>query len=86
MRQGCPLFPYLFILCPEILGNTVRKGNKIREIKIFHTECKLSQYYADDTTMILDGSESSFLRSLHLLDAFASISVLKVNYEKTEAL
>ena len=85
MRQGCPLSPYLFILCTEILGNTVRKDNEVRGIKIFHTECKLSQY-ADHTTMILDGSKSSFLRSLYLLDAFASISGLKVNYEKTEAL
>ena len=73
VRQGCPLSPYLFILCAEILGNTVRKDNEVRGIKIFHTECKLSQY-ADDTTMILDGSKSSFLRSLYLLDAFASIS------------
>ena len=40
----------------------------------------------DDTTMILDGSKSSFLRSLYLLHAFASISGLKVNYEKIEAL
>ena len=36
--------------------------------------------------MILDGSKSSFLRSLYLLDAFASILGFKVNYEKTEAL
>ena len=85
VRQGCLLSPYLFILCAEILGNTVRKDNEVRGIKIFHTECKLSQY-ADDTIMILDGSKSSFLRSLYLLDAFASISGLKVNYEKTEAL
>ena len=85
MRQGCPLSPYLFLLCAEILGNTLRKDNEVRGIKIFHTECKLFQY-ANDTTMILDGSKSSFLRSLYLLDAFASISGLKVNYEKTEAL
>ena len=52
---------------------------------MFHTECKLSQY-ADDTTMILDGSKSSFFRSLYLLDPFASISGLKVKYEKSEAL
>ena len=85
MRQGCPLPPYSFILCADILGNTVRKDNEVHGIKIFHSECKSSQY-ADDTTMILDGSKSSFLRSLYLLDAFASISGLKVNYEKTEAL
>ena len=35
-----------------IIGNTVRKDNEVRGIKIFHIECKLSQY-ADDTTMIL---------------------------------
>ena len=38
------------------------------------------------TTFISDGSQSSFSRSLYLLDSFALISGLKVNYEKTEAL
>ena len=49
------------------------------------TECKISQY-ADDTTVILDGSQSSFSRTLYLFDAFGSMSGLKVNYDKTEAL
>ena len=85
VRQGCPLSPYLFILCAEVLGNAIRRDEEIRGIKISGTECKLSQY-ADDTTMILDGSELSFSRTLYLLDIFADISGLKVNYEKTEAL
>ena len=85
VRQGCPLSPYLFILCAEVLGNAIRRDEEIRGIKISGTECKLSQY-ADDTTMILDGSELSFSRTLYLLDIFADISRLKVNYEKTEAL
>ena len=85
VRQGCPLSPYLFILCAEILGNAVRTDNGVRGIKILNTECKLSQY-ADDTTLILDGSQSSLLRTFELLDAFAAISGLNVNYEKTEAL
>ena len=85
VRQGCPLSPYLFILCAEILGNAVRNDPKVCGIKVFDTECKISQY-ADDTTFILDGSQSSFSRSLYLLDTFALISGLKVNYDKTEAL
>ena len=85
VRQGCPPSPYLFILCAEILANAVRNDPKVRGIKVFDTECKISQY-ADDTTFILDGSQSSFSRSLYLLDTFALISGLKVNYDKTEAL
>ena len=42
--------------------------------------------YADDTTLILDGTDISAKHSLGLLDSFAEISGLKVNYEKTEAL
>ena len=83
--QGCPLSPYLFILCAEVLENSVRNDTRIQGIKVLATECKISQY-ANDTTFILDGSQSSFSRSLYLLDTFALISGLKVNYEKTEAL
>ena len=85
VRQGCPLSPYLFILCAEVLANAVRKDENIRGINIANVECKLSQY-ADDTTMILDGSELSLSRTLLLLDNFAILSGLKINYEKTEAL
>lgn len=85
VRQGCPLSPYLFILCAEVLANAVRKDENIRGINIGNVECKLSQY-ADDTTMILDGSELSLSRTLLLLDNFAISSGLKIKYEKTEAL
>ena len=85
MRQGCPLSPYLFILCAEILGAAVRRDTLIRGIQISDNECKISQY-ADDTTLILDGTMSSIERSFVLLNIFAKLSGLKVNYEKTEAL
>ena len=58
----------------------MRKDKEIHGINIFDTESNLSQYL-DDTIMILGGSKSSFLRSQYLLDAFASISGLKVNYK-----
>ena len=34
VQQGCPLSPYLFILCAEVLGNAVRKDKEIHGIKI----------------------------------------------------
>lgn len=71
-------------LCVEALGNTVRKDENIRGINIANVECKLSQY-ADDTTMILEESESPFSITLYLLDTFAISSGLKINFEKTEA-
>ena len=53
MRQGCPLSPYIFIMCTEILTTAVRKDFQIKGISVGSTECKLSQF-ADDTTFILD--------------------------------
>ena len=45
----------------------------------------LSQY-ADDATLILDGSDGSFLRAVEVLDRFHMISGLEVNFEKTKVL
>ena len=83
VRQGCPLSPYLFILCAKVLANAVMKDENIRGINIANVECKFSQY-ADDTTMILDGSELSLSRNFLLLDNFAISSGLKINYKKNE--
>ena len=85
VRQGCPLSPYLLILFAEILGLAIRRDKLIYGIKISDKECKVSQY-ADDTTLILDGTKPSIERSFLLLHIFAKLSGLKVNYEKTEAL
>ena len=85
VRQGCPLSPYLFILCAEVLSSAIRKEKSIKGIHVLDTECKISQY-ADDTTLLLDGSELSLQKAFELLDKFGCISGLKVNYEKTEAL
>ena len=85
VRQGCPLSPYLFILCAEILAETIRKNENYKGITINEQSIKISQY-ADDTTLILDGSIVSFSTSLQILDLFSEIYGLRLNNRKTVAL
>jgi hypothetical protein len=53
-----PLSPYIFLLCAEILSILVKKSREIKDKAIDDTKYRLSQY-ADDTTLILDGSPAS---------------------------
>ena len=79
--------PYLFIIAVEIFANFIRTDND-HDLRGFETngiEHTLSQY-ADDTTLILDGPDGSFLRAVEVLDRFHMISGLKVNFEKTKVL
>ena len=85
VRQGCPLSPYLFILCIEILAEKIRTRQNRKGINVFGQEIKISQY-ADDTSLILDGSNEAFTSSLQVLDDFRKISGLKLNDKKTEVL
>ena len=84
-RQGDPISPYIFILCAEILATILRKNKKIKGIKIGNLEFLLAQY-ADDTTVMLDGSESSLNETLKELEFFKNISGLKVNFLKTQVI
>ena len=84
-RQGDPISPYLLILCAEILGKMVRQNRDIKGLTINGTEYKLSQY-ADDTQLILDGTEKSLKAALNSLKQFYVMSGLKINVDKTRAL
>ena len=84
-RQGDGLSPYLFLLCAEVFGMLIRKDKVLKGIMASGCEFRLSQY-ADDTVLFLDGSESSFEKSFEILAAFARMSGLKVNIDKTNAV
>ena len=85
VRQGCPLSPYLFVLGVEILTEKIRKNETMRGITVSENEIKVRQY-ADDTTLILDGSKESLICALQVLENFSLVSGLKLNNRKTEAL
>ena len=84
-KQGDPISPYLFILCAEILATKIRMNDKIKGITINNKDLILTQY-ADDTTVILDGSEDSLNETLSELERYARISGLKVNFLKTHVV
>ena len=69
-RQGDLISPYIFMA--EILWKMIRTNKDIKGIHINNKEFKLSQY-ADDTQLILDGSESS------LKEAFTYIKTILFN-------
>ena len=83
VRQGCPMSPYLFIISAEILANFIRRDKDVKGFMTGEVEHKLSQF-ADDTTLILDGSEGSFRRAIEILDGFQVTSGWV--RQKTEAL
>ena len=85
VRQGCPLSPYLFILSAEILAKAVRSNKNIKGISVNNSEIKISQY-ADDTTFILNGTSESLSATLQTIETFGSMSGLRLNSKKTEAL
>ena len=81
--QGYPIAPYLFLLCVEILAISIRRSDEIKGFKFKTKELILCQY-ADDTQIVLDGSEKSVSNTVKLLYNFSQISGLKINYSKSE--
>ena len=68
-------------MCAEVLATIIRKDNEVKGITVGSTECKLSQY-ADDSTLILDGTQKSLECSFAILEKFGEVSGLRVNCEK----
>jgi exonuclease III len=83
VHQGCPLSCYIFILCAELMGIAIRANNNIKGIQIGNdNHVKITQF-ADDTTLILDGSKESINNAVKVINNFGSISGLKLNSSKS---
>lgn len=83
--QGCPLSPSFFILAVELLALKIRQNPNCRGIQLPNDqEVKISQF-ADDTTIITSNVDS--LKShLQVIDWFGTVSGLKLNKKKTNAM
>ena len=62
VRRGCQLSCYIFILCSKLMAISLRCNNNVKGISIDNNiEIKITEF-ANDTTLILDGSESSITK------------------------
>ena len=89
VRQGCPLFPYLFIICIELLAVAIRNDPNLKGISILNCdvekEIKIS-LYADDTTLLLPGKEEVLRQAIGIFNKFRISSGLTLNLSKCEVL
>jgi hypothetical protein len=68
-RQGDPWSPYIFILSIEPLAQYIKQHAHITGLTFGHKHVKIGQY-ADDTFLVLDGSERSINNSIDTFNHF----------------
>ena len=87
LRQGDPLSPYLFILVSEALVSIIKKAhemNLIEDVKIGKAKVSLKHLqFADDTLIFAPKSNTCITNYFRILDVFAVISGLSLNYSKS---
>lgn len=87
LRQGCPLSPYLFVLCMERLAHGIAKSVEAGDWKPFKI-CKngplLSHlFFADDLLLFGRADLVTAENIAHVLDEFCTSSGMKVSTTKT---
>jgi len=83
VRQGCPISPYLFLLCVQLLSTFLCESG-FRGIHIADREILISQL-ADDTTLFLrDASQIPIV--IHFINIFSKASGLNLNIGKCELM
>ena len=77
--------PYLLLLGAEILSIMIRINANIFGLLIDGIEFKLTQF-ADNTTVILNGSQQSLQAALNTLKIFGNMSSLCMSKDKTKMI
>lgn len=88
IRQGDPLYPYLFILAMEylsiLISNSINQGNQ-KTFKIKNQDCKISHLlFADDVLLFAKADPLTISSIKHILDDFHSTSRMEINLDKSK--
>ena len=79
------LFWHIYSFWQQVLTLFNKNNQGIKGIVIGNSEYKMTQF-ADDTSLISDGTTNSLAAALNILEIFGSISGIKVNTEKTQII
>lgn len=86
LRQGCPLSPYLFILCVELFSNLLMQAETkqlIHGLK-FSGDLSISHLlFADDSLIFTRATTEDYTHLKALFDCYATASGQIFNYEKS---
>ncbi|XP_042972799.1 uncharacterized protein LOC122304606 [Carya illinoinensis] len=87
LRQGCPLSPYLFILCAETLSSqllAVERQGLISGVPIIRGELTMNHlFFADDSLMFFQANMVEWGRLNNILSIYEQASGQQLNREKT---
>ena len=82
-KQGDLIAPYLFLLCAQILFLMIDNNKDIKGITVQDHSFKISQF-ADDTTLVLDGSKKSLLANLNTLENIWKYFWFKIKHREDQ--
>ena len=83
-HQGCPLSPYLYLVCGQVLSQLIKDHSGIHGIRWESLEYLIAQF-ADDTQLFLD-SKKSLEQVIRALNTIETNIGLRVNYDKTNVV
>ncbi|XP_024043083.1 uncharacterized protein LOC112099827 [Citrus clementina] len=86
LRQGCPLSPYLFILCAEAFSNLLHQAEreqKIRGLKLAQDITITHLLFADDSLVFSKASVADCKHLKGIFDCYAKASGQIFNFEKS---
>ena len=89
LRQGCPLSPYLFILCAKVFSNLLNQAGRKNLIKGLNFSKELSinhLLFADDSLISSRATTKDCSNLKKIFDSYAAASGQIVNYEKSSML
>lgn len=91
LRQGYLLFPYLFLLCANILSIALMQAensNKIKEIKVGRSSHSLHMHilFADDSLLFFRKDNQSPANIQKVLEWYCALSGQKLNLSKSDLL